>query len=104
MRHLITTFLLMTGLVLGQAARADEAAEFAAMPELPAAQVMCMGEAPLPDMLRFAFQAEPEAGGRPEIIRVAASRRTTAGRAPAARPARQAAAARPVLFLPCIRG
>ena len=98
MRHLITTLLLTMGLLVSQAARADEAAAFDAVPEWPQAQVMCQGAAALPEMLRFAFQSEPEIDGRPEIIRVSSTRRPVR----AAPVARQAGP--PVLRLPCIRG
>ena len=102
MRPMLTTLLLSMSVALGQVARADEAAEFEAIPELPPAQVMCLGEAALPDMLRFAFQSEPEVSGRPDIIRVSDVRR--AGRS--AQAPRQAARqpGPPVLRLPCIRG
>ncbi len=109
MRLTVSTLMLVISLLLGRAAWADDVAEFEAVPELPAAQIFCVGEAALPDMLRFAFQEEPEMTGPPEIIRVASPRRPAA-RAVAPRPAGRLVARRaepagpPMLRLPCIRG
>lgn len=110
MRQTFAILTLMTGLLLAHAARADDAAEFEAVAELPAAQVLCVGEAALPDMLRFAFQPEPDVSGPAEIIRVSTARRAAPRPAASRQTARQAAASRPApsgpptLRLPCIRG
>ena len=65
------TALTLSLFITAQAVRADDMAAFQATAELPAAQVVCMGEAMLPEMLRFAFQPEPASGEAPQIIRVA---------------------------------
>ena len=98
------TIALILAMALPGAARASETA-FDILAELPPARVMCVGEAAMPEMLRFAFQAEPEGLGRPEVIRTLSSR----GKRPRAltatpRQARQAQAGAPMLWLPCIHG
>lgn len=103
MRLTLTTLLLMTMLSTGHNARAEGGTDFDAVAELPAARVICLGEAALPDMLRFAFQPEPEAAGRPEIVRVMDTRRGARAVATQARPAPRQPSL-PLLRLPCIRG
>ena len=99
------TIALILAMALPGAARASETA-FDILAELPPARVMCVGEAAMPEMLRFAFQAEPEGRGRPEVIRTLSSRgkRPRAVAAATPRQARQAQAGAPMLWLPCIHG
>ncbi|MBC7431422.1 MAG: hypothetical protein H7345_05080 [Rubritepida sp.] len=103
MRLTLTTLMLMTMLGAGHNARAEDRTDFDAVAELPAARVICLGEAALPEMLRFAFQPEPEGDGRPEIVRVADTRRGSRPPAAQARPALRQPGL-PLLRLPCIRG
>ncbi len=56
--------------------------------------VVCVGDAPAPSVLRFAFQAEPAQRFRPEVLRTATRRRA------APTPAAPAS----VIYLPCING
>ena len=108
MRQVI--ILLILSLALPNLARANDAALFEATAELPEARVLCVGAADFPEMLRFAFQAEPESNGRPEVFRTATRRdaeaRRTSPRAVTPRAvARNAArAGPPVLRLPCVQG
>ena len=85
------------------AARADQPAEAGRNGPL----VVCVGDAPAPSVLRFAFQAEPAQRFRPEVLRTATPPQPRA-RPPAARPPGQARAAQPplpaVVYLPCING
>ena len=103
MRLTLTTLMLMLMLGAGHNARAEGRADFDAVAELPAARVICLGEALLPDMLRFAFQPEPEGDGRPAVVRVADIRRGARAKTAQARPAPRQPGL-PLLRLPCIRG
>lgn len=97
MRRILT--MLILSLALPGAARAGEAVAFEAVAQWPVARVICVGTAAFPEMLRFAFQAEPEGVGRPEVIRTSSNRRAMRPRAQLAAPA-----GIPVLQLPCITG
>ena len=103
MRRNLTMLMLTLTMALPGAARAGDAAAFEAVAELPAARVMCLGAAAFPEMLRFAFQAEPEGNGRPELMRTSSARRGARQTAPR-HVAPAAAPSLPVLHLPCIQG
>jgi hypothetical protein len=84
-------------------ARADEAVT--ETPEEPSMQVVCLGDAMAPELLRFAFQSEPAGRIRPEVLRTADTRRRNQAAAP--RDQQQTARAPqgpPTLRLPCISG
>lgn len=107
MRRSLTMLILTLATALPNLARADESVLFEASAELPAARIMCVGAADFPEMLRFAFQAEPEGRSRPDVIRTGARREARRATRPAAlrEAARQTApAGPPVLHLPCIQG
>lgn len=105
MRQTLPLLILSLSLLVPGVARAEDAQSFEAVPELPQARVMCVGDAEQPQMLRFAFQAEPEGRDRPEMIRTSSGRQQArAPRQAAPRQAQRAPAGPPVLWLPCIRG
>ena len=106
MRPSLNLLVVCLAMLLPGIGQAGERALFDAVAELPPARVMCTGEAAMPEVLRFAFQAEPEGAGRPEVIRTTTRRGTGPARRAGGhtRHARQAPAGPPLLWLPCIQG
>lgn len=67
-------------------------------------RIVCVGDAPAPSILRFAFQAEPAQRFRPEVLHTA-DLQPRRQRAPAGRQGQARTQPAPQLvYLPCING
>lgn len=103
MRPTLTMLTVLSALALPGLSLAHEAEAFEAVAPLPAARIMCVGSAAMPDVLRFAFQPEPAGRMRQEALRTS-SRPAPRALQAAPRAAAAAATAIPLLRLPCIQG